>query len=106
MKRKKGLNTPPASRRRMKIKAPASMRDEPGLVVNVRAAKDQLSALLEQAAQGHEVIITSDGRPKARLTAVQRQRPPFRVNWRLLRTKVKKGPLAEDLVRQERDERD
>jgi prevent-host-death family protein len=33
--------------------------------VSVRVAKDQLSALLERAAQGEEIVITSDGKPKA-----------------------------------------
>src|SRR3954465_4500064 len=33
--------------------------------VSVRTAKDQLSALLERAAQGEEIVITSDGKPKA-----------------------------------------
>ncbi len=41
----------------MKYSAPAE--------VSVRTAKDQLSALLERAAQGEEIVITSDGKPKA-----------------------------------------
>ncbi|MBX3735346.1 MAG: type II toxin-antitoxin system prevent-host-death family antitoxin [Candidatus Didemnitutus sp.] len=36
--------------------------------VSVRMAKDQLSALLERAARGEEIIITSDGVPKATLS--------------------------------------
>lgn len=35
--------------------------------VSVRAAKDGLSALLERAAAGEQIVITSDGRPKAML---------------------------------------
>ena len=33
--------------------------------VSVRTAKDQLSSLLERAAQGEDIVITSDGKPKA-----------------------------------------
>lgn len=46
--------------------------------VNVRSAKDQLSSLLEEAALGNEVIITSDGLPKARLVPVRERRKTFR----------------------------
>ena len=35
--------------------------------VSVREAKDQLSTLLQRAAAGEEVIITSDGEPRAML---------------------------------------
>jgi len=35
--------------------------------VSVREAKDQLSSLLQRAAAGEEVVITSDGEPKAML---------------------------------------
>jgi prevent-host-death family protein len=34
-------------------------------VVNVREAKDQLSSLLDRAASGERIIVTSDGQPKA-----------------------------------------
>ena len=36
-------------------------------LVSVREAKDQLSSLLQRAAAGEEVIITSDGEPRAML---------------------------------------
>jgi prevent-host-death family protein len=36
-------------------------------VVSVREAKDQLSTLLQRAAAGEEVVITSDGEPRAML---------------------------------------
>jgi prevent-host-death family protein len=35
--------------------------------VSVREAKDQLSSLLQRAESGEEIVITSDGRPKAML---------------------------------------
>jgi prevent-host-death family protein len=90
---------------------PTALRDTPpakppSLSINVRAAKDQLSSLLEQAAQGNEVIITSDGEPKARLTSVRSRRKPFQVDWKWLESQpVSAGPPAEDLVRADRDGR-
>ena len=77
------------------------------LVVNVRAAKDQLSSLLEQAARGNVVVITSDGQPKAKLVPIQARRRPFRVDWALLRSMpvIRAGATAEDLVREDRDGR-
>ena len=78
------------------------------VLINVRAAKDSLSSLLERAAQGLETIITSDGVPKAKLVPVQKKRKPFRVNWELLRSMpMRKGAMrSEDLVREDRDGRD
>lgn len=91
----------------MALRETATALEEAELVVNVRAAKDQLSSLLEQAARGNEVIITSDGQPKAKLVPIRSRRQPFRVDWELLRsTPVKHGiPAAEDLVREDRDGR-
>ncbi len=75
--------------------------------INVRAAKDQLSSLLEQAAHGNEVIITSDGMPKAKLVPFLSARKPFRVDWDLLRSmRVKPVERSTDeLVREDRDAR-
>ena len=86
--------------------APAAL-EETELVVNVRAAKDQLSNLLEQAARGNVVVITSDGQPKAKLVPVQARRRPFRVDWELLRSMpvLRRDPTAEELVREDRDGR-
>lgn len=81
---------------------------ESPLTINVRAAKDSLSSLLERAAQGLEVIITSDGKPKAKLVPVEKTQKPFRVDWELLRSMpIRKGARrAEDIIREERDGRD
>jgi prevent-host-death family protein len=50
--------------------------------VSVREAKDQLSALLQRAEAGEEIVITSDGEPKAMLV---RFRPtPSGKPWRSL----------------------
>lgn len=90
----------------MVLRDSAAALDE-GIVINIRAAKDQLSSLIEQVSQGNEVIITSDGKPKAKLVPVRGQRQAFRVDWDLLKSmpKPKKAASAEDIVRQDRDGR-
>jgi prevent-host-death family protein len=97
----------PASVQPMALKEAASSLAERELVVNVRAAKDQLSSLLEEAASGNVVVITSDGQPKARLVPMRARRQPFRVDWELLRSMpLQRGvPTAEELVREDRDGR-
>jgi prevent-host-death family protein len=76
------------------------------MIANVRTAKARLSELLERAAAGEEVVITSDGKPKARLVAVMGGAKPFRVNRALLRKKAARGRPAQVLVREDRDGRD
>jgi prevent-host-death family protein len=74
---------------------------------SVRTAKAHLSKLLDRAAAGEEIVITSAGRPKARLVGLAGSTSvPFRVNRALLRGRVKRGSRAEVLVRAERDARD
>ena len=91
------------------ISAPDVLKEtavlEGPVLINVRAAKDSLSSLLERAAQGLETIITSDGVPKARLVPMEKKRKPFRVDRELLRSiPLRKGAkLAEDIIREERD---
>jgi prevent-host-death family protein len=75
--------------------------------INVRAAKDQLSSLLEQASRGAEIIITSDGHPKARLVPVRSHGKPYSVDWKWLKDQpLVFGPSAEALIRIDRDGRD
>ena len=77
------------------------------MLANVRAAKARLSELLERASAGEEIIITSDGRPKAKLVGIQPVRAHYRVNRRLLAVASRKsGTAAEKLIRQERNGRD
>jgi prevent-host-death family protein len=75
------------------------------VLINVRAAKDSLSSLIERAANGLETIITSDGKPKAKLVPVQRKRKPFHADWELLKSiPIRKGAKrSEDIIREERD---
>lgn len=80
-----------------------------GLTIPVRAAKAKLSALLELVAGGKEVTITSDGKPKAVLSPVARQRPQkvFTGTWEHLKKMPMQteGPFAEEIVRADRDGR-
>jgi prevent-host-death family protein len=80
-----------------------------GDVISVRAAKAHLSALLDLVARGREVVITSDGKPKARI--VPMDKPPERVPFTGTREHLKTmppwrgGPTADELVREDRDGR-
>jgi prevent-host-death family protein len=76
------------------------------LQVNVRAAKDRLSELLEVASRGDEVVITSDGKPKARLVPATRASKPFEVDWEWLKSMpIRSGKTAEEVVREDRNGR-
>lgn len=73
-------------------------------VVSVREAKDQLSSLLDRAERGEQIIITSDGRPKAMIV---RYRPMIQgAKWRSRRALRQKTSVSEDsssILRAERD---
>jgi prevent-host-death family protein len=84
----------------------SAMAELPPTQINVRAAKDSLSSLLDQVSYGHEIIITSDGKPKAKLIPVRPRRKRFHVDWDLLKSMpLRKGPSAGELLREERDGR-
>lgn len=74
----------------------------------VRAAKNRFSELVRQAANGREVIITSHGEARARLSPLRGGSRPFEVDWKWLRTMKVAAPnsRAEALIRTERDARD
>jgi prevent-host-death family protein len=80
-----------------------------GLTISVRSAKAHLSGLLEEVAAGREVVITSDGVPKARIVpmSTEAQRPVFTGTREHLAAmpKWQGGPTAEELVREDRDGR-
>lgn len=63
-------------------------------VVAVREAKDQLSALLQRAAKGEQIVITSDGEPKAMIV---RYRPVLRGKpWQSLKAFRATQPMQPD----------
>ena len=80
-----------------------------GLSIPVRAAKARFSALLELVAGGREIVITSDGKPKARVVPAEagRQRKVFPGAAAHLKTMPKQteGPFAEEIVRADREGR-
>lgn len=77
------------------------------MIANVRTAKAKLSELLARAAAGEEIVITSDGQPKAKLVGIPAVHTRYRVNRRLLAaTTAKTGTSAEELIRRDRDGRD
>jgi prevent-host-death family protein len=80
-----------------------------GHVINVRAAKAHLSALLDLVAGGQEVTITSDGKPKAVLSPVTKReaRKVFTGTWEHLKDMPvqTEGPFAEEIIRADRDGR-
>ena len=91
---------------------PAVLRDaavvEWGRVVTVRDAKAHLSALLEWVAAGHELTITSDGEPKAKLVSAAAAKPRkvfMGMGDYLMKQPIHRGPSAEEIIRAERDSR-
>ena len=80
-----------------------------GQGISVRSAKAHLSALLDEVAAGREVVITSGGRPKARLIPMEEGagRVPFRGTREHLQTmpEWQGGSTAEELIREDRDGR-
>jgi len=91
---------------------PAVLRDaavaEWGRVVTVRDAKAHLSALLEWVAAGHELTITSDGQPKARLvkaTAAKPRKVFAGMGDYLSKQPIHRGLSADEAVNQDRDAR-
>ena len=79
-----------------------------GHTISVRAAKAHLSGLLDEVAAGREVVITSDGVPKARLVPMaERPRKVFTGTREHLKTMPpwRGGPTADELIREDRDAR-
>ena len=79
-----------------------------GASISVRAAKAHLSGLLDEVAAGREVVITSDGVPKARLVPMaQRPRKVFTGTREHLKTMPpwRGGPTADEIIREDRDAR-
>jgi prevent-host-death family protein len=73
--------------------------------VSVREAKDNLSSLLERAANGEDIVVTSDGAPRAMIV---RYRPritgrPFKPNLAMLRAMPMTSDSTE-LIRRMRDD--
>jgi prevent-host-death family protein len=79
-----------------------------GLSIPVRAAKAKFSALLELVASGQEVVITSDGKPKAKLMKAETREPGkvFQgMGDYLMKQPIHGGPTADEIIRADRDSR-
>lgn len=80
-----------------------------GETVSVRSAKAHLSALLNLVEGGREIVITSDGKPKARLAPIQasqsRKRFPGSAEHLATMPAWQGGATAEDVIRADRDGR-
>jgi prevent-host-death family protein len=103
MKRKTPETEVPKGLRPWMVQEAAAAYGEP-VQVSVRAAKDQLSSLLERAAQGEEIVITSDGKPKAMIV---RYRPvitgkPAKSTAALLKS-MPMTPDSTEMIREMRD---
>jgi len=70
--------------------------------VNIHAAKTQLSALVEEAASGKEIIIAKAGKPMARLMPLEQKkfaRKPGRLKGLIKMRDNFDDPLPPDLAR-------
>jgi prevent-host-death family protein len=103
-KRRKPLSYPEAKETAREIKEAAAAYGLKRDVVNVREAKDRLSSLLQRVAGGEQIVITSDGQPKAMIV---RYRPVVRgkpwVSHRALRESMPMSPDSTPMIREMRD---
>ena len=79
-----------------------------GEVISVRSAKAHLSALLDLVAGGREIIITSDGKPKAKLVKAEtRERGKVfqGMGDYLMKQPIHRGMSADEAVNLDRDAR-
>jgi prevent-host-death family protein len=95
---------PEAKAQELAIKEAAAAYGVKCDVVSVREAKDQLSSILDRAERGEQIIVTSDGRPKAMIV---RFRPMILgAKWTSRRSLRQKTQVSEDstpIVREMRD---
>ena len=76
--------------------------------VTIRDAKAHLSALLDWVAAGNELVITCDGKPKAKLVSADSPKPRKVFEGMgdyLMKQPIHRGLSAEEAVRQDRDAR-
>ena len=70
-------------------------------VVNIHAAKTHLSRLVEEAAEGKEIVIAKAGKPVARLVALPKPRStrkPGSMKGRIRIGKDFDAPLPDDIA--------
>jgi prevent-host-death family protein len=66
------------------------------MTLNLYEAKTQLSALVEQAAAGEEIIIAKNGKPMAKLVAIREKplRKPGRLKGKIWMSKDFDAPMT------------
>jgi len=105
-KRKKRVRStyPEAKAQELAIREAAAAYGVTCSVVSVREAKDQLSSILDRAERGEQIVVTSDGRPKAMIV---RYRPMILgTKWTSHRALRQKTLILEDstpIIREMRD---
>lgn len=67
--------------------------------VNIYEAKTNLSALVDRAAGGEEIVIARNGKPLARLVPLEKRTAPRRLG--LYRNEIKVGPDFDDPLPEE-----
>lgn len=86
----------------------SKFREKTNVRLPVREVKNRFSELVRKAAKGQEVIITSHGEARARLSPLKGRLRPLKIDWKWLKSMKLTEPQspAEDLIRAERDARD
>jgi prevent-host-death family protein len=70
-------------------------------IVNIHAAKTQLSRLVEDAAKGEEIVIAKAGKPVARLVPLAEGRPQRRLGGLAGKVRIPEdfdAPLPDDIL--------
>ncbi|MES2614746.1 MAG: type II toxin-antitoxin system Phd/YefM family antitoxin [Bdellovibrionota bacterium] len=71
-------------------------------IVNIHQAKTQLSKLLEEVKEGHEVIIAKFGHPIAKLVPFTEVKTPLKIGLMKGKVEVQEdfdAPLSEDVIK-------
>lgn len=68
------------------------------MTLNLYEAKTQLSALVDQAAAGEEIIIAKNGKPMAKLVAIRVPRKPGRLKGKIWMSDDLDAPLPQDII--------
>ncbi len=104
MKNKRPKGTTAASTEKSWLASEAAAAYGQRAEVSVREAKDNFSSLLERAANGEDIVITSDGRPKAMIIRFKPKitGKPFQPDVEWLRSMPTTSDSTE-AIRRERD---
>ena len=68
------------------------------MMLNLYEAKTQLSALVDQAAAGEEILIAKNGKPMAKLVPIRVRRTPGRLKGKIWMSDDFDAPLPQDII--------